>query len=166
MTVFVGCEPGQRYGFSAGITGKAAVLDLTIPNAVTVGWGPSCSVLQPLRDNLLVLWHLDAIETFHGFYDPDRFSGRPRPRWYGYGIEDYHLSCCPTITPRGLVNDVSSVAVQAVAAVVEIPAKGLLYVTSGRYGSRQWTVHTATAVGVTVESLKDYRARVLKLEGV
>lgn len=173
MTIFVGCEPGLRYEFSAGLTGKTVILDLVGPGVAKVSSHRTMSedgaLLRvwnhiPLEGNFLVLWHLDAIETFHGFYDPARFAENPRPRWAG--IDPYGFyACCRHLNPKGTVSEASSVAVQAVAAVVEIPPAGLLYVTSGRYGGRRWTIHTVTTT-VAHEFFRDYRDRILKREGL
>lgn len=159
MILFVGCEIGQRYEFSKS-RGVLAVLDLTFDGEAIVG-----RQSMALRGNLLVLWHLGEVETFHGFYNPAEFADAPRPTWAGVDVHGFY-TCCRRAKPVGLMSESSSGQVQAVAAVVEIPAAGLLYVTSGRYGGRPWMVHTVTATGVVHETLKDYRARVIFAEGV
>lgn len=107
--------------------------------------------------DVVAIWHYDECGTWHGFIDPASAK------------VDKAGGACPA-KPVGEVIVTGSGAGDCVAAVVKVPAEGLIFLTSGYRGRRDWKYHILSVVsGEVVEDVvapADYRARFAVVESL
>jgi hypothetical protein len=154
--MFIGCKEGGWYEFSSAGGIGTARLDLTMPGVAIVGGGH----VRPTRGRL-VLWHQEAPESFYGWYNPTEFAQLPRP--CPFGMRPTEDMCLP-FSPVGAISESRGPGGQAIAAVLQIPPTGILFLTR-EADERGWRVYTVTPTTLVDESLRLYRERVNAKEG-
>jgi len=111
-----------------------------------------------LSPGICVLWHADDAGTFHGFACPEQ-------------AKTVATKELPPVEPTGVVATSSSGGNDFAAAVFRVPSTGIIIVTSGYRGRRDWlyTLLRLDAAGaVTAERMTpaDYRSRFAAVESL